>query len=72
MFNSRQLPFPSPDDFEYDCTLESCLEKSASNAAVSFARECLRLNPKKRPSAKDLLAHDFFNDLRIWFDEDFK
>lgn len=71
MFSAKQLPLPKPEDFEYDCTLEAKLEKiAASNSAVSFARECLRLDPKKRPTAADLLQHDFFNNFRDQFEDE--
>jgi serine/threonine protein kinase len=71
MFGSKQLPFPLAEEFEYDWTLQARLEKcQASNVAVSFARECLRLDPKQRPSASDLLKHDYFNDFREQFDDE--
>ena len=41
-----------------------------SNSAISFARECLRLDPKKRPNCDELMAHDYFNDFREWFEDE--
>ena len=71
MFGSKQLPFPRAEEFDYDKTLQARLEKcQASNAAVSFARECLRLDPKQRPSASELLKHDYFNNFREQFDDE--
>jgi serine/threonine protein kinase len=71
MFGSKQLPFPLAEEFEYDWTLQARLEKcQASNVAVSFARECLRLDPKQRPSASVLLKHDYFNNFREQFDDE--
>ena len=44
MFTSLMLPTPT-DEYDFDSTLESKMEGS-SNSAVSFVRECLRLDPK--------------------------
>lgn len=41
-----------------------------NNAAVSFARECLRMDPGSRPSAESLLEHDYFNDFKDWFEDE--
>ena len=41
-----------------------------SNAAISFARECLRLDPKRRPNCDELMAHEYFNDFREWFEDE--
>lgn len=68
MFSKLMLPTPT-DEYDFDSTLEAKMEGS-SNAAVSFARECLRLDPKQRPTAKDLLEHDFFSDFRDWFEDE--
>jgi serine/threonine protein kinase len=44
--------------------------EGSSNSAVSFVRECLRLDPKKRPNAQELLDHDFFSDFKEWFEDE--
>ena len=44
--------------------------EGSSNSAVSFARECLRLDHRKRPSAEELLEHDFFGDFKEWFEDE--
>jgi serine/threonine protein kinase len=41
-----------------------------SNSAISFARECLRLDPKKRPNCDELMAHDYINVIRDWFEDE--
>ena len=40
------------------------------NGAISFARECLRLDPKRRPNCDELMAHEYFNDFREWFEDE--
>ena len=50
IFTSLKLPIPLNDDYNFDSTLDARMEGS-SNSAVSFVRECLRLDPKKRPTA---------------------
>ena len=50
MFSSARLPQPTESEYDFDLSLESRLEHS-NNSAVSFARECLRLDPTQRPSA---------------------
>lgn len=40
------------------------------NAVISFARECLRLDPKRRPNCDELMAHEYFNDFREWFEDE--
>lgn len=64
-----------PDDgdaaeYNFDNTLEHKLAFLQNNAAVSFARECLRMNPSQRPTAEQLLDHDYFNDFRDWFEDE--
>ncbi len=49
MFTSLKLPLPQ-GEYDFDSTLEARMDGS-TNSAVSFARECLRLDPKKRPTA---------------------
>ena len=68
MFSSSTLP--EPPEYNFDHTLESKLAFLQSNSAVSFARECLRMDPQHRPSAETLLAHDYFNDFRDWFEDE--
>lgn len=67
-----RLPEPDELDFDYSNSLEAKLEGLASNAAVSFARECLRLDPKKRPAATELLNHDYFNEWKDQFEDEIK
>jgi serine/threonine protein kinase len=51
-------------------TLESRLSCLQDNAAIAFTRECLRLDPKQRPSAQQLLQHEYFNEFRDWFEDE--
>jgi serine/threonine protein kinase len=55
---------------DIDQSLESRLGFLRNNAAISFARECLRLDPFQRPTCDDLMAHDYFNDFREWFEDE--
>jgi len=64
-----KLPIPLDDNYNFDSTLDARMDGN-SNSAISFARECLRLDPKKRPSALDLLDHDFFCDFKEWFEDE--
>jgi len=59
-----RLPVPEESEFDYQNSLDARFDglKESSNAAISFARECLRLDPAQRPSAADLLKHDYFNE----------
>lgn len=68
MFSSATIP--EADEFNFDHTLESRLAFLQNNSAVSFARECLRIDPQSRPSAEHLLQHDYFNDFRDWFEDE--
>ena len=70
IFSSKQLPIPDPSDFDYDQTLESRLSFLNDNSAISFARECLRVDPKMRPSAEELLKHDFFSGMKDQFEDE--
>ena len=69
IFTSLKLPIPLDDDYDFDSTLDARMEGS-SNSAVSFVRECLRLDPKKRPTAQELLDHDFFLDFKEQFEDE--
>jgi serine/threonine protein kinase len=53
-----------------DLTIEGKLSFLNCNSAISFARECLRLDPKRRPTCDELMAHDYFNDFREWFEDE--
>lgn len=73
LFKNVQLPSDDDDkgaDFDYDNTLEAKLAFLGNNSAVSFARECLRMDPEQRPSAESLLEHDYFNDFKDWFEDE--
>lgn len=71
IFSSVKLPTPE-GEFDFSNSLEARLEGLANNAAVSFARECLRLDPARRPQASELLEHDFFSNFKEWFDNEIK
>ena len=43
MFSSTTLP--EAEDFNFDHTLEARLAFIQNNSAISFARECLRIDP---------------------------
>lgn len=30
----------------------------------------MRLDPRKRPTCEELMAHDYFNDFRDWFEDE--
>ena len=68
MFSSVMIP--EVQEWNYDYTLESRLAFLQNNSAVSFARECLRINPQSRPTAETLLQHDYFNEFRDWFEDE--
>jgi serine/threonine protein kinase len=53
-----------------DQTIEERLGFLNHNSAISFARECLRLDPRMRPSCEELMSHDYFNDFREWFEDE--
>lgn len=60
---------PDEGDFDFSNSLDARLEGlGLSNAAVSFARECLRLDPAQRPSAATLLQHDYFQSFTNQFE----
>ena len=47
LFKNVHLPSDAePAEFSFENTLESRLVFLANNSAVSFARECLRMDPK--------------------------
>ena len=69
----KNVYLPSDDetaDYSFENTLESRLAFLSNNAAVSFARECLRMDPRQRPTAEQLLDHDYFNDFKDWFEDE--
>jgi serine/threonine protein kinase len=68
MFQGAALPIA--EDFDVDSTLESKLAFLQNNRAISFARECLRLDQNKRQSCEELMKHDYFNDFRDWFEDE--
>ena len=70
IFSSVKLPEPSQNDFDFSNSLNAKLEGLATNAAISLARECLRLDPKQRPSAATLLNHDYFNGCKDQFERE--
>ena len=53
-----------------DHTIDSKLGFLNCNSALSFARECLRLDPKKSPTCEELMAHDYINEFREWFEDE--
>lgn len=67
-FDGARLPMQ--EDFDVQDSLESQLEFLGSNSAISFARECLRMDPSKRPTCEELMDHDYFNDFREWFEDE--
>jgi len=54
LFKNVHLPADDDETAEYnfDNSLEHKLAFLSNNAAVSFARECLRMDPKQRPTAE--------------------
>ena len=53
MFKNIQLPKDDETaEFNFDNSLESKLAFLQSNSAISFARECLRMDPLQRPTAE--------------------
>lgn len=70
IFSSVKLPEPSQNDFDFSYSLNAKLEGLATNAAISLALECLRLDPKQRPSAATLLNHDYFNGCKDQFERE--
>ena len=71
MFKNIKLPKDDETaEFNFDNSLESKLAFLQSNSAISFARECLRIDPTQRPTAEQLLEHDYFNDFRDWFEDE--
>jgi serine/threonine protein kinase len=69
IFSSVRLPVPNEEDWDFSNSLDHRLD-GMSNATVSFARECLRLDPAQRPSASELLNHDYFNNFRETFEQE--
>ena len=68
MFKGAALPL-SPE-LEVDQTIEGKLAFLNCSEAISFARECLHLDPKLRPNCDELMAHEYFNDFREWFEDE--
>lgn len=63
-------PLPLSKELEVDYTVEGKMSFLNCNLSISFARECLRLDPRQRPTCEELMAHDYFNDFREWFDDE--
>ena len=63
-------PLPISKELEVDYTVEGKMSFLNCNLSISFARECLRLDPRQRPTCEELMAHDYFNDFREWFDDE--
>jgi serine/threonine protein kinase len=61
---------PLSQEIEVDLTIEGKLSFLNCNASIAFARECLRLDPKRRPSCDELMAHEYFNEFREWFEDE--
>jgi len=70
LFKNIQLPNDDSETADYENSLETKLSFLQNNAAVSFARECLRMDPGQRPTAEQLMEHDYFNDFRDWFEDE--
>ena len=70
LFKSIRLPNDDAETADYENSLEAKLAFLSNNAAVSFARECLRMDPNQRPTAEQLMEHDYFNDFRDWFEDE--
>jgi len=68
IFQNEALP--EIFDLDIDSTLEGHLGFLKNNSAISFARECLRLDPQQRPTCEELMQHDYFNDFRDWFEDE--
>ena len=54
LFRNTQLTTDEESEaaMNYEKTLESRLAFLSNNATVSFARECLRIDPRHRPTAE--------------------
>ena len=37
---------------------------------MSFAIDCLRLDPSQRPTCDELMNHEYFNEFREWFEDE--
>lgn len=66
----QNADLPEIYDLDIDTTLEGRLSFLKNNSAISFARECLRMDPLQRPTCEELLDHDYFNDFRDWFEDE--
>jgi cyclin-dependent kinase-like len=68
LFQGAELPLCQ--ELEVDLTIEGKLSFLNCQSSISFARECLRLDPKRRPTCEELMAHEYFNDFREWFEDE--
>lgn len=59
-----------PEELNIEESLESKLSFMRDNLAISFARECLRIDPEKRPTCEELMNHNYFDNFREEFEDE--
>ena len=64
-----QIPDVDPEQ-SYPMSIESRLSFLNDPKAESFVKECLKVDPEKRPSCEDLMNHPYFDDFRDWFEDE--